>query len=40
MKLGKVEADERGGLSKGIERVALYTTIKLRRGLFIGSEYS
>lgn len=40
MKLGKVEADESGGPSKGMERVALHTTIKPRRGLFIGSEYS
>lgn len=40
MKLGMVEADERDGPSKGMERVALYTTIQLRRGLTIGSEYS
>jgi hypothetical protein len=40
MKLGIVEADERDGPFKGIERVALHTTIELQRGLAIGSEYS
>jgi hypothetical protein len=40
MKLGIVEADERDRPFKGIERVALYTTIELQRGLAIGSKYS
>jgi hypothetical protein len=40
MKLGIVEADERGGPSKGMERVTLHTTIELQYRLAIGSEYS
>jgi hypothetical protein len=40
MKLGIIEADEKNKLFKGIERVALYTTIEFQRGLAIGSEYS
>ena len=40
MKLGIVEADERDGPFKGMERVALHTTIELQRGLAIGSKYS
>jgi hypothetical protein len=40
MKLGIVEADERDGPFKGIERVALHITIELQCSLAIGSEYS
>jgi hypothetical protein len=40
MKLSIIEADEKDKLFKGIEKVALYTTIELQRGLAIRSEYS
>jgi hypothetical protein len=40
MKLGIIEADERDRPFKGIERVALYTTIEFQYSLAIGSKYS
>jgi hypothetical protein len=40
MKFGIIKADERDRLFKGIERIALYTTIEFQRSLAIRSEYS